>query len=154
MTASLFDRARLAVRLEEACKAARTLLGDRYDKNVEPWRVFVRDCCAAWDCNPLQVVPRIQREGNLPEQPLLLIAASVDVAQELARRTTEQQNASVGRSGEHPAEKPSGPSAATGSSDEPSGRAVASDPITPGAAVSQHGSAAPSPRFETSGGTA
>lgn len=85
MSAFLEDRARLAARLEQTRRAARSLLGERYDRHVEPWRVFVRDCCAAWKCNPLQVVPRIQREGNLPDQPLLLIAASVDVAEEFAR---------------------------------------------------------------------
>lgn len=75
--------ARLAVKLEDARTAARTLLGHRYEETVEPWRVLVRGLCREWGCKPLQVGARLERDGRMPEQPLLLIAALVDVAEEV-----------------------------------------------------------------------
>lgn len=74
--------ARIAVELEKAREAARFLFGSKYDERIEPWRVFVRNAAAKWKCSPLAVPPRLQREGAMPEQPLPLFAAVVDVSEE------------------------------------------------------------------------
>ena len=80
--ADALDRARLAVRLHDTREFMRRLFGDEYDEKVEPWRRVVRLLCAQWECSPLSVAPHLERAGHLPEHPLLLIAASVDVAEE------------------------------------------------------------------------
>lgn len=72
----------VAAELEKAREAARFLFGEKYDARIEPWREFVRSACAKWGCGPLEVVPRLDREGSLPEQPLALFAATVDVVEE------------------------------------------------------------------------
>lgn len=77
------ERVRLAARLYDARDTVRRLFAERYEEKVEPWRAVVRELMAEWKCGALQVVPRLERDGNLPDQPLLLIAASVDVAEEV-----------------------------------------------------------------------
>jgi hypothetical protein len=80
--ADLLARVRLAVQLDDARAAARLLFGDEYEARIEPWRAFVRERCRAWGCRPLQVVPRLYRDGTLPDQYIALVVASADVAAE------------------------------------------------------------------------
>jgi len=70
--------------LEEARKAARSILGDAYDRTVEPMRELVRGLASEWKCKPLQVPLMLRRQGDLPESPLLLLAATLDVTEERA----------------------------------------------------------------------
>ena len=82
---STADAFAIATKIEETRTVAKRLLGDRYDEKAEPWRVLVRALAAEWKCSPLAVVPRLEREGRMPEVPLLLIAASADVVEEPKR---------------------------------------------------------------------
>lgn len=85
MSALQPDVLRLAAQLLDSRETAQRLFGDRYNEVVQPWREFVRAACAKWGCSALHVAARMQREGTLPEKTLLLIAASVDVAEEPER---------------------------------------------------------------------
>jgi hypothetical protein len=70
----------ITARLEEANKSARYIFSNDYEKAVEPWRAAVRERMALWKCSAVEVPPRLYREGKLPANPLLLLAAVVDVA--------------------------------------------------------------------------
>lgn len=80
----------IAAEIERARKAAKMLFGDRYDLKVEPWRVVVRGLCVDWNCRPLVAVARMERDGCIPRNPLLLIAAAADVCNEQAQLAEER----------------------------------------------------------------
>jgi hypothetical protein len=71
----------LADRLLEANESARSIFGADYERAAEPWRAFVRERMADWKCSAVEVAPRLHRELKLPPNPLLLIAAIVDVVE-------------------------------------------------------------------------
>lgn len=71
----------VAGRLYEARDTARRLYGERYDQKAEPWRVMVRDMAREWGCRAVEVPLRLDREGGMPSNPLLLFAAVVDCAE-------------------------------------------------------------------------
>lgn len=81
MTSHLQRCAEIAAELESARKLARRLFGAEYEAKVAPWRETVSKLAAAWKCTPLQVPTRLHREGALPDNPLLLFAAVVDVTE-------------------------------------------------------------------------
>lgn len=76
--ADLMQAARIAAQLEDARDSARRLFGADYAARVEPWRELVKSACAAWNCSPVEVPPRLERDGAMPDNPLLLFAAVVD----------------------------------------------------------------------------
>lgn len=72
----------IARQLEDANRAARRLLGANYEEKAEGWREVVRGLMKLWDCSAVQVPPRLEKAGNMPENALLLLAAVVDVVNE------------------------------------------------------------------------
>lgn len=88
MTSTRLDEAaRIAALLESARDTARRLFGADYETRVQPWRDTVVKLAKAWGCRPLQVPPRLEREGALPDNPLLLFAAVVDLTEQIDTRS-------------------------------------------------------------------
>lgn len=88
MTSTRLDEAaRIAALLELSRDTARRLFGADYEARVQPWRETVTKLARAWSCKPLQVPPRLEREGALPDNPLLLFAAVVDLTEQLDPRS-------------------------------------------------------------------
>ena len=75
------EAVRIARMLEDARDAARRLFGEDYEARVRPWRETVTKLAAAWGCRPVEVAPRLEREGAMPANPLLLFAAIVELSE-------------------------------------------------------------------------
>jgi hypothetical protein len=85
LVADLQKCAEIATELEASRAAARSLLGEKYSAKVAPWRDAVRKLAVNFGCRPIEVPLFLEAEGHLPEHPLLLFAAIVDVVEEDAR---------------------------------------------------------------------
>lgn len=73
----------IAADLQSARDLAGRLAGVTYVSQVEPWRNFVRNFARARSISPLEVPLHLDRNGDLPKNPLWLFAAVVDVTEEV-----------------------------------------------------------------------
>lgn len=72
---------KIARELEEARRVARRLFGSEYESKLVPWKATVEKLAKAWGCRPIEVPPRLEREGAMPPNPLLLFAAVVELTE-------------------------------------------------------------------------
>lgn len=79
--AHLTEAVRIARMLEDARDTARRIFRSDYEARVKPWRETVTKLAAAWGCRPVEVAPRLEREGAMPANPLLLFAAIVELSE-------------------------------------------------------------------------
>lgn len=89
MTDTEFDSALvIAVKARDARNTVKGFWGAGYEERAKPWRALIRQGVANAKCSPLEIPVIMQRnaraQGNdIEDMPLLmLIAASVDVAEE------------------------------------------------------------------------
>lgn len=60
---------------------AKRLAGANYQERVKPWCDLVSSLAATWRCKPLEVPLRLERDGAMPEVPLWLFAAVVELTE-------------------------------------------------------------------------
>lgn len=79
--ADLAKCASIAERLEESRAVVERLAGANYQVRVKPWCDLVSSLADKWGCKPLEVPLRLERDGAMPEMPLWLFAAVLELTE-------------------------------------------------------------------------
>lgn len=78
---TLKDCAEIADELLAARDVARRLFGDSYQAKVQPWCAELDLLAGEFGCRVIEVPVRLEREGCLPANPLLMFAAVVELSE-------------------------------------------------------------------------